>query len=123
MMAATPGREPERRTDLLLRDVVQQCLGMLEQHGFHLERRGTSSEHSWVQLRCPTRDGHGHAGALMLLLAHGRRERTLVVDAYFVDAALGIHTPRRKLLHRYAPESELPGVVREVVDAVSSWHA
>jgi hypothetical protein len=40
-----------------------------------------------------------------------------------VDAALGIHTPRRKVLHRYAPESELPRVVREVMDSVSSWRA
>jgi hypothetical protein len=123
MMTATPRPTPERRHDELLRHVVDQCLGVLEQQGFEVERRGNSGEHSWVQLRCPARDGHGQDGALMLLVAHGRREHTVMVDAYFVDAALGIHTPRRKLLHRYAPETELPGVVREVVTTVSSWRA
>jgi hypothetical protein len=123
MTALMPWAEPERRSDPLLRDVVQECLRLLEQHGFRLDRRGNSAEHSWVQLRCAARDGQGHEGTLMVLVAHGRRERTIMVDAYFVDAALGIQTPHLKLLHRYAPESEMPRVVREVVEAVSAWRA
>ncbi len=114
---------PERRRDPLLRDLVSQCLGSLRKRGFSLTRRGSSAEHSWVQFRAPARDPSGLDGTMMVLVAHGQRERTVMVDAYFVDAALGIHVPRHKVLHRYAPESELPGVVREVAEAVSQWRA
>ncbi|HLH22882.1 MAG TPA: hypothetical protein VK066_10180 [Chloroflexota bacterium] len=114
---------PDRRRDPLLRHLVQQCLGSFGQRGFHLALRGSSAEHSWVQLRGPARDPSGQDGTLMVLVAHGQRERTVMVDAYFVDSALGLQTPRHKLLHRYAPESELPRVVREVAQAVEGWPA
>ena len=122
-MIATPGAERDRRRDPLLRNLVRQCLGSLGRRGFRLAQRGSSADHSWVQLRCPARDPTGLDGTLMVLVAHGQRERMVMVDAYFVDTALGIQTPRHKLLHRYAPESELPGVVREVAHAVKDWRA
>ena len=122
-MFSTPSTPTERRRDPLLRDLVSQCQGRLGRRGFSLAQRGSSAEHSWVQFRCPARDPAGLDGTLMVLVAHGQREHTVMVDAYFVDSSLEIHTPRHKLLHRYAPESELPGVVREVVDTVSEWRA
>ncbi|HZS02416.1 MAG TPA: hypothetical protein VFE37_27120 [Chloroflexota bacterium] len=122
-MIATGTVDQERRRDPLLRTIVQLCVKSLGKRGFHLARRGSSADHSWVQLGCPARDSSGHEGTLMVLVAHGRQERTVMVDAYFVDAALGVQTPRHKVLHRYAPESELPRVVREVADAVDGWQA
>jgi hypothetical protein len=122
-MIPTDAAAGDRRRDPLLRKLVQQCLGSLGQRGFRLARRGGSAEHRWVQLRCPARDPSGLDGTLMVLVAHGQREHTVMVDAYFVDATLGIQTPRHKLLHRYAPESELPGVVREVAHAVEDWRS
>lgn len=122
-MIATPATDRDRRRDPLLRNLVQQCMGSLGRRGFRLARRGSSADHSWVQLRCPARDLTGLDGTLMVLVAHGQRERTVMVDAYFVDAALGVQTPRHKLLHRYAPESELPGVISEVAHVVEDWRA
>ena len=122
-MIATYGASGDRRNDPLLRNLVQQCLCSLKGRGFGLAERGGSADHSWVQLRCAARDPSGQDGNLMMLVAHGRRERTVMVDAYFEDAALGIQTPCHKLLHRYAPESELPHVIREVVDRISGWRA
>jgi hypothetical protein len=43
------------------------------------------------------------------------------VDVYFVDASLHTQTPRRKLLHRYEPDTELSRVVREVAATVRGW--
>ena len=120
-MIATDASDRDRRRDPLLRQLVQQCMGSLGKRGFRLAQRGGSDEHRWVQLRCPARDPTGLDGDLMVLVAHGQREHTVMVDAYFVDATLGVHTPWHKLLHRYAPESELPGVVREVARAVEDW--
>jgi hypothetical protein len=122
-MIASHATERDRRRDPLLRKLVQQCMGSLGKRGFQLARRGSSAEHSWVQLRCPARDPSGLDGTLMVLVAHGQREHTVMVDAYFVDSLLGVQTPRHKLLHRYAPESELPGVVGEVAHAVEDWRA
>jgi hypothetical protein len=122
-MIATRASDPDRRRDPLLRQLVKQCMGSLGQRGFRLAQRGGSAEHRWLQLRCPARDPSGLDGTLMVLVAHGQREHTVMVDAYFVDAALGVQTPRHKLLHRYAPESELPGVVHEVAHAVEGWRA
>ena len=111
----------DRRNDQLLRDIVHRCQRDLERHGFRLEGRGKSDEHSWVKFRRPVREPGGHHGTLVLLMAHGARERALLVDSYFVDTTLDIHTPHRKLLHRYAEEAELPHVIREVVDTLRSW--
>jgi hypothetical protein len=115
------GTAMERRNDLLLRDVVHGCQRDLEQRGFRLSRRGSSGERNWVQFSRPVHDSNGHPGMMVVLMAHGRHERALLVDAYFVDTTLDVQTPRRKLLHRYAEEAELRRVVREVVDAVCSW--
>ncbi|HEY7067032.1 MAG TPA: hypothetical protein VII06_36545 [Chloroflexota bacterium] len=122
-MTAPQGSPADRRHDPLLRTLVQHCLGSLGRRGFRLAERGGSGGHRWVQLHCPARDPSGLDGTLMVLVAHGQRERTVMVDAYFVDSALGIQTPRHKLLRRYAPEAELPGMVREVVDAIQQWRA
>jgi len=57
----------------------------------------------------------------VVLVAHGRREHAVMVDVYFVDAVLDLYTPHHKLLHRYAPETVQPRIVREVVDVVHGW--
>jgi hypothetical protein len=54
-------------------------------------------------------------------MAHGRNERALLLDSYFVDSALRIETPGRKLLHRYGEDGELPTVVHEVVSTLCGW--
>ncbi len=48
-------------------------------------------------------------------MAHGLHKHALLVDSYFVDAALRIETPGRKLLHRYGEDGELPTLVNHVV--------
>jgi hypothetical protein len=111
----------ERRKDGLLRNVVEQFRPELERCGFHLVRRGSSIDHSWVQFRRPARDPSGQDGTLVITMAHGQQERALLVDSYFVDSVLRIETPTRKLLHRYQEESELPGVVDELVAALGDW--
>jgi hypothetical protein len=111
----------DRRKDLLLRDVVRGCQSGLEAHGFRLEGRGSAGERNWVRFQCPVRDSNGQDGTLVFLVAHGRGEQALLVDAYFVDTDLSIHSPRRKLLHRYTQDAEVPRLVREVVDTVCSW--
>jgi hypothetical protein len=122
-MISIPASDQDRRRDPLLRQLVQQCMGSLGQRGFRLAQRGGSDDHRWVRLRRPARDPSGVDSDLMVLVAHGQRERTVMVDAYFVDTALGAQAPWHKLLHRYAPESELPGVVREVAHVVEDWRA
>ena len=119
--AVLPQGGTDRRSDLLLRDVVHRCQPDLERRGFRLDGRGSSGDQSWVRFRCPSRDARGHDGSLVLLVAHGRRDHALLVDAYFVDALLDTQTPQRRLLQRYEQEAELPRVVREVVDTVRSW--
>jgi hypothetical protein len=116
-----PDQPGDRRKDFLLRDVVRGCQSGLEEHGFRLEGRGTAGERSWVRFQRPAQDPNGQDGTLVVLVAHGRGEQALLVDAYFVDTDLSIHSPRRKLLHRYTSDAEMPRVVREVVDTVCSW--
>ena len=105
----------------MLRELVNRCQRDLEPRGFDLKRRGSSSEHSWVQFRQPGRDDRGHHGAVVLTLAHVRPECALLADAYFVDSALQILTPRGKLVRRYGQDGEPEAVVSELVDAVRRW--
>ncbi len=111
----------EQRSDALLRDLVVQCQAILEPYGFRVASRGGSAEHNWVRLSRRARDPDGHTGMLQVLVAHAYPQHAVLVDVYFVDAALDIQTPRRKLLRRYEPEAELSRVVREVADAVRTW--
>ncbi len=112
---------PDRRSDLLLRSIVQCCRPDFERQGFRLDGRGSSDERTWVSFKRPGRDAGGHKGTLVVLVAHGRPEQTLLFDAYFVDTALDLHTPHTKLLQRYDGDAELPGVVRQAVDRVFNW--
>lgn len=119
MAAAVDTPPRDRRRDPLMRDLVQQLDQSLS--GFQLDERGSSGEHSWVRFQRPARDSQGYDGALVVLVAHGRRERAVMVDVYFVDAVLDLHTPHRKLLHRYSPDVGQPHIVRDVVEAVHGW--
>jgi diguanylate cyclase (GGDEF)-like protein len=109
----------ERRSDPLLRDVVNRCQPHLEASGFRLAGRGSADDRSWVEFHRPERDPAGEDGSLVLMMGHERRKQALMVDAYFVDPALD-HTPRHKLLCRYQGE-ELPSAVHHLVDKVRSW--
>ena len=111
----------DRRRDGLLREVVERFRPELEHSGFELARRGNSTDHSWVQFRRESRDTTGHAGTLMLTMTHGLTDRALLVDSYFVDNVLSIETPARKFLHRYEAESDLAGLVRELMDSIRAW--
>ncbi len=111
----------DRRHDLLLRDLVHVSQRELEHSGFHLDARGSTAHQNWVRFRRPTRDLHGHDGALVLLIAHGTQEQALLVDAYFVDNTLHIHTPYQKLIRRYGGEADTGRVVRELVDKMNHW--
>jgi hypothetical protein len=114
-------RLSDRRSDPLLRSVVQYCSKGLESHGFALDGRGGSDGRGWVRFCRPGRDARGHGGTLVLLVAHGRPERALLFDAYFVDRALDVHTPHAKLLQWYDGDAELPNLVRQAVDRVCTW--
>ena len=111
----------DRRSDLLLRSVVQCCRVGLEKYGFSLEGRGGSEGRGWVRFARPGRDARGHNGTLVLLVAHGRPEQALLFDAYFVDRTLDVHTPHAKLLQRYDGDAELPSLVHQAVDRVCTW--
>ena len=65
----------DRRHDLLLRDIVKRCQRSLEQRGFQLDGRGCTGPLCWVRFGCTTRDDAGHAGTLVLLVAHDQDER------------------------------------------------
>jgi hypothetical protein len=54
-------------------------------------------------------------------MAHGLTERALLVDSYFVDSLLNIETPARKFLHRYEAESDLAGLLRELMSSIHDW--
>ena len=114
---------PDRRHDLLLRALVHVSQCELEHSGFHLDARGSTGHQNWVRFRRPTHDVHGHDGSLVLLMAHGAQEQALLVDAYFVDGTLHIHTPYQKLLQRYGGEADTGRVVRELVDQMGRWPA
>ncbi|HLH23277.1 MAG TPA: hypothetical protein VK066_12195 [Chloroflexota bacterium] len=111
----------DRRSDELLRSVVQYCRVGLEEQGFALDRRGGTDGRGWVRFSRPDRDARGHGGTLVLLVAHGRPEQALLFDTYFVDRALDLHTPHAKLLQWYDGDAELPSLVRQVVDRVRRW--
>jgi hypothetical protein len=111
----------DRRRDGLLRGVVERFQPELERSGFELARRGNSTDHSWVQFRRETRDPTGHDGMLVLTMTHGLTDRALLVDSYFVDSVLNIETPARKFLHRYESESDLAGLVRELMSSIRAW--
>src|SRR5262245_1728378 len=78
----------ERRSDPLLRDVVNRCQPHLEASGFRLAGRGSADDRSWVEFRRPEHDPAGEDGSLVLMMGHERRKQALMVDAYFVDPAL-----------------------------------
>src|SRR5215207_8025374 len=99
-------RLSDRRSDPLLRSVVQYCSRGLERHGFALDGRGGSEGRGWVRFSRPGRDARGHGGTLVLLVAHGLPEQALLFDAYFVDRALDVHTPHAKLLQWYDGDAE-----------------
>jgi hypothetical protein len=119
-MDATDNSCQERRHDLLLREVVDRCQQNLEHLGFCLDDRGSTADCGWVRFNCHSRDAHSRQGTLVLLIAHARRDCAWLVDTRFVDAALQIHTPGRKRLHRYDPAAETTHVAREAVDVVYS---
>jgi hypothetical protein len=111
----------DRRKDGLLRGVVEHFRPELERCGFQLARRGNSTDHSWVQFRRETSDPTGRDGTQVVTMAHGVHERALLVDSYFVDSALSIETPTRKVVHRYGADSDLAGLVREVMGTIRGW--
>ncbi|HZS02046.1 MAG TPA: hypothetical protein VFE37_25235 [Chloroflexota bacterium] len=111
----------ERRSDVLLRSVVQYCRVGLEPQGFALDGRGGSEGRGWVRFSRPGCDARGHGGTLVLLVAHGQPERALLFDAYFVDGALDVHTPHARLLQWYDGDADLPRLVRQAVDHVCRW--
>jgi len=109
----------DRRTDSLLRDLVQDCQAILAAQGFELTSRGTSYSGNWVRFSGPARHPVGRAGTLTVLLAHSPGERAVLADAYFEDTEPRIPVPQRKLLQRYDVADTLPPVLREFVTAVS----
>ncbi|HEY7068269.1 MAG TPA: hypothetical protein VII06_42865 [Chloroflexota bacterium] len=111
----------DRRSDELLRSVVQYCRAGLEPNGFALEGRGSSNQRAWVRFCRAGRDARGHRGTLVLLVAHGRPEQALLFDAYFVDKALEVQTPHARLVQWYDGDAELPGLIRQAVDRVCTW--
>jgi hypothetical protein len=113
--------ESDRRQDPVLRHLVERCQRGLRPAGFRLDGRGTAGDSSWVRFQRPLRDHQGRDGTLVLLMAHGRGDRAFVVAQYFEDATLAVQTPLRRLIHRYDRESDLPGLLQEVVDTVCSW--
>ena len=115
--------EPDQRNDPLLRSLVSQCEPILATHGYQLDKRQHSAEQGWVRFSRPARDPNGRLGTLTVLVAHGRSEAALLIDAYFEDAALGVQTPRRKLVHRYAPDAALSQVVGEVMARLDDWRS
>jgi len=119
-MDTTDGMSDERRHDLLLREVVDRCQQDLGQLGFCLDDRGSSADCGWVRFNRHTRDAHSRQGMLVLLIAHARRDCAWLVDTRFVDAALQIHTPGRKRVHRYDPDADSSHVAREAVEVVYS---
>ena len=96
--------------DRLLCEVVRHCEPDLARHGFRLDDWAVTGDRIWVQFRRAARDRRGQPGTQMLLIVHGRRELVLLVDEYFIDAELGLHTPQRKALERYQAEEPLPAV-------------
>jgi hypothetical protein len=111
----------ERRRDLLLREIVNRCQPSLEQRGFQLDGRGCTGPLCWVRFGCHTRDDSGHAGTLVLLVAHDQTERAVLVESRFADRALQIQTPRRKRIQRYEAPVQMPLVAQETVAAVCAW--
>lgn len=111
----------ERRRDPLLRDLIDRCQPGLQRVGFHLQRRGSNGDLSWVRFGRPGQDGHGLDGTLMLLLAHHRGEHAMIAEWLFTESLLDIQTPRFKQIQRYADETTVPQLVDQMVDSVCSW--
>ena len=111
----------ERRRDLLLRDIVSRCQPNLEERGFRLDGRGCAGPLCWVRFGRHTRDGAGHDGTLVLLMAHDQQERAVLVESRFADRALQVQTPRGKRIQRYEAPPQMPRVAQETVAAVCGW--
>ncbi len=109
------GLDTERRRDPVLRTVVDRCDRALALEGFRLEGRGNAEDKSWVRFRRAEDPAAGDDGALVLVVAHGRRERALLVNAYSVEDELSPPTPRARLMQHYRDASELPFCVRRIV--------
>jgi diguanylate cyclase (GGDEF)-like protein len=114
-----------RQADPLLRDLVKDAEPYLEQYGFHLDGRGTSTrrERSWVEFHRPDDGTAADAepsedGETVLLVGHRRRSRELLVDAYHVAPDLE-HAPRHKAIRSYE-DDQVPDVVGYVVDVAKS---
>lgn len=114
------GSEIERRRDPVLRAIVERCQRELAPRGFQLEERGNAYDKGWVRFRGPGQGARGERGSLLLLLAHGRRERAMLVNTYFVDAASQLPTLHSRFTRHYKDPSELPFLARRVVQALAS---
>jgi hypothetical protein len=106
----------ERRADLLFRAGVHT----LQQGawGFQVDVRGSATQHRWIQLTRHIHQGAGGSEALVILLAHGQREGTVMADAYLADGPPALYRPRRQLVHRYAPVSQFLSVVQQLVQSI-----
>jgi hypothetical protein len=111
----------DRRRDRLLRDIVSRCQPSLEQRGFQLDGRGCTGPVCWVRFGCQTRDDGGHAGTLVLLVAHDQAERAVLVESRFADRTLQIQTPYHKRIQRYEAPLQMPLVAQETAAAVCTW--
>ncbi|HEY7067209.1 MAG TPA: hypothetical protein VII06_37450 [Chloroflexota bacterium] len=111
----------ERRRDLLLRDIVRGCQPSLEERGFRLDGRGCAGPLCWVRFGRHTRDGAGHDGTLVLLVAHDQQERAVLVESRFAERALQVQTPRAKRIQRYETSPQMPRGAEETVAAVRGW--
>ena len=110
----------DRRHDRSLRAIVSRCQPSLEQRGFRIDGRGCAGPLCWVRIGRDTHAAAGHAGTLVLLVAHGRQERAVVVELRFADGVLEIQTPRRKRVQRYEA-LQMPQVAHETAAAMCGW--
>jgi hypothetical protein len=91
--------QAERRDDGVLRELVARCEQVLTPYGFTIDGRGEFAHCRWLRFHAPA----APQSEYVVLVAHDRNERALVVDVGISEKHPAVHTPLRKWVHRYQP--------------------
>src|SRR4051794_5259685 len=91
--------QTERRDDSVPRDLVARCEQVLAPYGFTVDGRGEFAHCRWLRFHAPA----ASTSEYVVLVAHDRHERALVVDVGLSERHPAVHTPLGKWVQRYQP--------------------
>ena len=101
--------------------LAQSCQSVLADHGFWLERYGSSLGCTWVRFRRIVREDASGVCSQVYLLAHDAEGQAFLVDDYLVQDRGQTQEELRHESWAYADEQDMHEAMRTVLGTLRAW--